>query len=132
MHATLRVCTVVLLVAVGGCGKKGEEGPTTYAVTGKVVFPDGKPLVRGYIEFISSTDSAVRATSAIDENGAFSLQTSLSRSHKPGAVPGIYKVRVIGYEIPRDGGAPPEYNIDQLYTVAENDSNKFTIPLPQK
>lgn len=132
MHATFRVCTVVLLVAVGGCGKKAEEGPTTYAVTGKVVFPDGKPLARGHIEFNSPTDSTVRATGVIDENGVFSLQTSLSRSHKPGAVAGLYKVTVTGFEIPRDGAAPPRYEIEQLYTVAANDSNHFTIKLPQQ
>ena len=65
----LAICTLTLGFA--GCSKKLE----TYPVTGKVHFPDGKPLEGGVIIFVSK-DKGTQSRARIERDGTFTLARS--------------------------------------------------------
>src|SRR5262245_54947309 len=76
---------------LAGCG---NNIPTTYPVTGKVIYQKGKPVTYGRVEFQSTADPELRATGRIQTDGTFSLTTSLRGRSAPGAVAGEHKVLI--------------------------------------
>ena len=86
----LRGLALALLALIAGCSKI----PTTYPVTGKVVYPKGKPVTYGRVEFHSKTHPELRATGGIKTDGTFSLTTNLGGESAPGAVAGEHKVLI--------------------------------------
>lgn len=74
-----------LLLGTVGCG-----GDSFYPVTGKVTFPDGKPLTIGRVNYDSEKHSAY---GQIQEDGTYEL-TSIEEGD--GAPAGTYKVYISG------------------------------------
>ncbi|MCF0233467.1 MAG: hypothetical protein HUK22_00650 [Thermoguttaceae bacterium] len=93
-----------LLAAVAlstvGCGEMAQ-------VTGRVTFPDGKPLTRGQVIF---TDDYYMARSDLDKNGEYRLHT-LRRND--GIRKGHYRVYFAGtLGFAEDEGAEEEQSLD--------------------
>ena len=88
--------TCFLLLSVGMCGAVGcgESYPSTYPVTGQVVFEDNSTLkYGGRVIFMSTNVSPkVRANGSFGPDGKFELTTF---NEGDGAVAGIYQVAVI-------------------------------------
>lgn len=91
---------VLLLVIVGavGCG-----GGKTCPVQGKVVYPDGTPVVAGMVMFESmNPETKVGAEGGIEADGSFRLSTFTKGD---GAVEGRHRVAVVPLRPnPRRGG----------------------------
>ena len=82
---------VALAAGLTGCGDgAGAAGPR-YAVTGRVLLADGKPLTTGRVTFVGKDGLIPPASGAIGPDGRFSLTT---RDPDDGAVAGEYKVRI--------------------------------------
>ncbi len=131
-------CLLLLTLAETGCSGKQP-------LSGKVTFPDGKPLNCGVIHFVSDSYLS-RAT--IKEDGSFIVG---SESEADGIPAGSYKVYIVGAII-EDASAVPEKEkvksgwkdpdvsasqakerpmislIDQKYTSLDSTPLTFTIP----
>lgn len=84
-------CVAAIFVGLAGCS---DGMPRRYPVQGKVVFPDGTPLTRGTVEFLSlDVDPPLTATGSIRPEGVFELETAGKRG---GAVAGRHRVVVVG------------------------------------
>lgn len=96
---SIGVTAVLALASLTGCG---ERRPPTYPVTGKVTFPDGKPLAGGTVEFESEVASAegLNARGEIQADGTFSMTT-----YEPddGAIEGRHRV-IVHAPQPADSG----------------------------
>ncbi|MDO5552131.1 MAG: carboxypeptidase-like regulatory domain-containing protein [Planctomycetia bacterium] len=127
------LCTVILLAAMG-CGKGYVP------LSGKVTFPDGKPLTKGTVTF--STDSFM-ARGPLNEQGQYVLG---SMDLGDGLPPGEYVVRVDGAtetkesKVKGPSGSPmmqPVSLIDEKFTTTcKVDSGTktfdFEVPYPAK
>ena len=97
---------VALLLIISGCDSK----PETYLVHGMVVYPDGKPLTEGTVEFEAlDLKKPITASAEINEDGTFQLGTYEARD---GAIAGKHRAAIIAnYEIgtgvERPGLIPP-------------------------
>lgn len=122
---TLAVCGL-LLVFVTGCG---SDHPPTFPVTGRVEFPDGKPLAGGSIEFETKLESKlITARGTVASDGRFTLGTYQAED---GALPGTHRVAVFaepeigtGYERP---DKLPSRVIDDRFSSFEASGLKFEI-----
>ncbi|MDX1962969.1 MAG: hypothetical protein SFX18_07440 [Pirellulales bacterium] len=84
-----RVAYALWLVLIIGCG----SSVPVYEVTGEVVFPDGKPLTTGMVEFRSiDLPLTFLASGPIGKDGKFRLEGG---KHGAGATPAKYKVIVV-------------------------------------
>ena len=108
-----------------GCSRQ----PTTYLVHGTVVFPDGKPLTRGTVEFEAVNQSKpITASGEIANDGTFRLGTFAAND---GAIAGQHRVAVISdYEIgtgvERPGELPP-LQLHPKFRSFKTSGLKFTI-----
>lgn len=108
-----------------GCGGP----PKTYLVHGTVVFPDGKPLTRGTVEFEATGQTRpITASGEIAKDGTFQLGTFAVND---GAIAGEHRVAVISdYEIgtgvERPGELPPP-QLDPKFRSFKTSGLKFTI-----
>ena len=97
---------VLVLSTIGGCSRQ----PPTYVVHGTVVYPDGKPLTEGTVEFETTHENQlITATGEINSDGTFQVGTFEAND---GAVAGQHRVAVISeYQIStgfeRPGMIPP-------------------------
>ncbi|QDU63314.1 hypothetical protein Pan216_41920 [Planctomycetes bacterium Pan216] len=73
-HSSVPPRLVILAAALLAVPACGPAGPTTWPVTGKVVFPDGEPVAGGIIEF-SPRDKGQNARGKIATDGTFTLTT---------------------------------------------------------
>jgi hypothetical protein len=89
------ISITICVVALQGCGR---EGLPTYPVTGRVVFPDGRPLRGGSIIF-QSTQHPVTARGPIGDDGSINLGTY---EVGDGAVAGEHRVAVLPPKPQRD------------------------------
>ncbi len=113
------------LIAVGGCGGP----PKTYPVQGLVVYPDGKPVKRGTVEFeVIGQKKPITATGEIAADGSFQLGTYAAND---GAIAGEHRAAVIvdydigtGVERP-DELPPPE--LHPKYRAFKTSDLKFTV-----
>lgn len=98
---------IILATATCGC----NQNPTTYPVSGKVVYPDGKPVSSGTLEFETVAQKpTVTATAEILPDGQFTMGTYAAAD---GALPGRHRAAVIadfeiGTQAERPGIVPPE------------------------
>ena len=83
--------SVLILAALAGCSDEYGASEPTFAVTGKVVLADGKPLTAGRVTFVAKDGLKPPASGEIAADGRFALTT---RAPNDGAIPGDYKVRV--------------------------------------
>jgi hypothetical protein len=104
-----RLSACLVLIGAAGCG--GEGPPPLTPVRGKVVYRE-KPVPGLSVEFLPHPDKgnpkAFAARGVTGEDGSFTLSTYIDKAgNLPGAQPGWYKVRFMGY-----GGnswLPPAY-----------------------
>ena len=125
-------------LVVAGCATK-EELPKTYAVKGKVVLKNGKPLRGGFITFTSVTSDEQRAYGDIKEDGTFTLDTaaltSKARTERlAGAVEGEFKVTIRptgstddGTGGPPVGGGRPAFTLKKRYKIEAKENNDITV-----
>lgn len=127
--------SLTLTVAAIGCG---DGNPTTYEVTGTVVFKDGKPLDNGSVEFETELDGKlITATSEIGVDGTFKLGTFKTED---GALPGKHRAAVfaepmIGAGAERPDKLPPrklhpdfsDFKKSKLEFTVKEESNDFRI-----
>lgn len=98
--------TGLLAVTMSGCSDQAE----TWLVHGMVVYPDGKPLKHGTVEFETTYDKKpITASAELGEDGTFQLGTY---EKNDGAIAGLHRVAVIsefqiGTGIERPGKLPP-------------------------
>jgi hypothetical protein len=126
------------LAVCGGC-RPASSLPKTYAVKGRVVDADGRPVADARVEFLEFSPSggapAWQPRGVTGSDGAFTLTTYSMNDNgsASGAPAGTYTVVVT----PRaDGGdqthqaTPRPVTLPQLYAVAVNDANDLTLTLP--
>ncbi len=117
--------SLMLLGFAVGCGGP----PKTYLVHGTIVFPDGKPLTRGTVEFEAMNQTkAITASAEVAKDGSFQLGTFAAND---GAIAGEHRVAVISdYEIgtgvERPGELPPP-QLDPKFRVFKTSGLKFTV-----
>lgn len=92
----VRAALVMLSISLAALGC-GQSGPRTYPIQGKIqlINADAKILAGSHIEAALETDTLVRASGEIQEDGSFSLQTNHQGDVLHGAVEGKYQVRII-------------------------------------
>lgn len=99
-------CWGLSLELLSGCSQQ----PPTYPVHGMVIYPDGKPVTRGTIEFEPvGTTKPMTASGEIRSDGTFRLGTYRLDD---GAVAGEHRAAVIsdysiGTGVERPGEIPP-------------------------
>jgi len=135
---TLRLAvTTLMLLAVpltAGCNR--GDRLKTYEATGKVTFPDGRPLWGGSVTF-HSADHQISATAAIQPDGTFRLRTY---DEGDGAVAGRHLVSLMlppsppGVDPDEDVSPPafhPKYqNVATSgleFVVSETGENHFPV-----
>ena len=104
-------------LVLSGCNK----GLETYPVTGKVRFPDGRPLEGGIVIFVSK-DTGVQSRARVEHDGTFTLGTL---SSEDGAVSGVQRVSVRPESL--GPGAPPKQPLLPKYQSASSSGIEFTV-----
>lgn len=105
-RSIIQLVAAAILPLLSGCDAQIE----TYLVHGMVVYPDGKPLTKGTVEFeVQGLKKAVTASGDINSDGTFQLGTY---EVNDGAIAGTHRVAVIadyeiGTGIERPGLIPP-------------------------
>lgn len=116
---------VALLLMLSGC----DSRPETYLVHGMVVYPDGKPLTEGTVEFEAlDLKKPITASAEINEDGTFQLGTYEARD---GAIAGKHRAAVIAnYEIgtgvERPGLIPPPV-LDPKFSDFKTSTLQFEV-----
>ena len=132
------LCRLALIVTIATVAAGCSDQRETYIVHGMVVYPDGKPLTKGTVEFEATDEERpITATSEIESDGTFQLGTF---APKDGAVPGRQRIAVItdaeiGTEAERPELLPPalvasrfsEFRTSGLETVVEPRMNNVLI-----
>lgn len=119
---------VLALLALAGCG---ESGPTTFPVSGKVVFADGdvKKLAGSNVEFQMESDRKVMAYGAIAEDGTFSMQMLYQGKQVQGVVEGAYRARIqLTGEDGEDGAPPKNAPIHPRFLSFDKSRLSFKVP----
>jgi hypothetical protein len=118
-------CLCVLLVGIGGCGKKLPSNPKTYLVRGKVTAPGGAAARGGAVHFDSAQSESFNGSGRIMPDGTYSAGTFAGQK---GLVPGDYKVWVEphnpGVHGQIEGAATP---VPATYQKAETSGLTFTV-----
>ena len=119
--AAALLCIASLVTS--GCGSRYPA--ETYSVKGRVVFPDGKPLEGGNIEF-APQDGAVKtsARGTIDADGRFTLTTF---EEGDGAIPGKHRVLILPARRREDRSGRTSINLDGRYQSFESSGLEFTV-----
>lgn len=134
-RATLVWFAVVTMLIVVGCNS-APPLPKTYPAGGTVTHKSGKVLNGGAIHFATKSDTLLRVTALIKEDGTFSLVTLKDAARQEGAPEGDYEVEVHlplkqdnrgGLTDPHKGVAP--IRLPGTYKVKAED-NTFKIVLP--
>jgi hypothetical protein len=105
----LRLAVTIVATSILAAGCK-PSGPPTYRVSGAVTF-NGKPIPKGYINFLSPNRSEGAATAKI-EDGRYDAQV----------LPGARRVEILATEDagpidPTMGQAPQRQYIPEKYNV---------------
>lgn len=87
------VIRATFLLFLVGCSKSDEQVP----VQGRVVFAQGdSSIIAGHsIEFAHTTETTLRASGTIGNDGRFSLETLHKGKLLKGAKPGTYNARLV-------------------------------------
>jgi hypothetical protein len=126
---------VVALLGGPGCKSSTSNLPKTYAVKGKVVYPDGQPYSGGLITF-KSQGQDFNAVSAIGKDGSFTLETLTPEGKKlKGAVEGNAQVSIMpdmSEDQTKTHTSMMPIVLPELYMIKPDDSNDFTIKVERK
>ena len=111
--------TILCLLAIAvGCSQKA----TTYPAGGKVTYPDGTPLVGGWVTFRSmSADRPVTARGVTLDDGTFKLSTFVTDD---GAVPGQHQASVA---VPAVESKPGYVPVDFRFASFDKSGLEFTV-----
>ncbi len=86
------VAASLVLLGLSGCGNSNAgEDVTTFAVKGKVLLPDGKPLTEGTVTFVPQGEQGRQAVGTIQPDGSFQMTTI---DPNDGVAEGTYNVRI--------------------------------------
>ena len=113
------------ILCLAGCGKT-PAAPTTYPVTGKVVYKGGAPLAGGAITLVSTSDRNVRAIGEIASDGGFSLHTLIGNHKVSGTVGGTHDVQIIPAQDKKQQ-LPPIRVLQKQCKVEAGGANNLTI-----
>jgi hypothetical protein len=120
----------LLALALTGCAGKPEPLPKAYPVRGQVLFPDGRPMPDGLVQFRPAHDTPYTITGRIQADGAFTLETRLSDGRKvAGAPEGTYRVTVVPPSSADQSTLPVE--LPRAHTVQPQDGNEFRFTVAQ-
>jgi hypothetical protein len=115
--------TGLLTLILAGC----DGGLQTYPVQGKVVFPNGKPLAGGSVEFLTkdTEGKALNARGPINADGTFQVKTR----DQEGAVAGKHQIIVLPLRVDavsKTTVVPPN-PIDPRYSSYATSGLSFTV-----
>jgi hypothetical protein len=116
-----------LAVCLGCSGGGSSQLPSTYKVTGTVVFKGGKPVTGGAIQFSPVSDTSFTVSGDVADDGSFTLSTVKGAERVSGAPEGEYRVTVL-LPLPADQKAIPGITLPKNYRVEPKD-NTFTIEI---
>lgn len=126
MLRSLRILSLVIVtVGLSGC----SEQPATYVVHGMVVYPDGKPVTRGTVEFeLMAGKNPITASGEIAKDGTFQLGTF---EENDGAVAGRHRAAVIAdFEIGTNEERPellPPKILDPKFSEFKTSGLEFKV-----
>jgi hypothetical protein len=115
----------LLFAVLSGC----DSRPETFLVHGMVIYPDGKPLTEGTVEFETlHLKKPITATGEINEDGTFQIGTFEAND---GAIAGTHRVAVIadfeiGTGVERPGLLPPPM-LDPKFSDFRTSTLEFKI-----
>ena len=110
--------TLCLLAVAVGCSQKAA----TYPAGGKVTYPDGTPLVGGWVTFRSMSQvPSVTARGVTRDDGTFKLSTFVSED---GAVPGQHQAIVA---VPAVEDKPGYSPVDLRFANFDKSGLEFTV-----
>jgi hypothetical protein len=115
----------LLFAVLSGC----DSRPETFLVHGMVIYPDGKPLTEGTVEFETlHLKKPITATGEINEDGTFQIGTFEAND---GAIAGTHRVAVIadfeiGTGVERPGLLPPPM-LDPKFSDFRTSTLEFEI-----
>jgi hypothetical protein len=125
------VAILLLFPLLAGCG---TGHPPTYPVTGKVTFPDGKPLAAALVEFrIAGPDGA--GTNARGETNAEGVYQLTTYDDGDGALEGEHSVLVVPPPAPPSNmdGPAPKSPIARKFLSYDTSELKYTVkPSPNE
>ncbi|HKI37563.1 MAG TPA: hypothetical protein VKA46_37250 [Gemmataceae bacterium] len=134
---TTRVATAALagLLLAAGCTGSGKPLPTTYPVSGKVLYADGTPMTGGLVQFKPEGNPDVTTTGAIQQDGSFTLNSTVEKQQVEGAIEGPHTVTILP-PLGEDqraarGGAPLPVQLRETITVKADGPNNFTLTVPK-
>lgn len=119
MNATGLSCGALCALLLAGCGSN------FYTVKGKVVFPDGKPMEGGWVNFEKFESGITHsADSPVQPDGTFELRTV-----KPGdgVPPGKYRVLVKAQELTLAEGQRRTPRIHPKYESFDTSGIEVTV-----
>lgn len=114
-----------------GCKDKEPLVPTTYPVSGKVLYKDGTPMRKGMINFRSVTDASVSADGIVSNDGTFTLTTLTQAKQKSaGAIEGEHRVTIIFMVEDQVAARPPDpLTLKETYKILPQESNQIEIKI---
>jgi hypothetical protein len=93
-------------LAVMGCSERTLPKETVYPTRGKVTI-DGKPVSMAIIEFEPQTPGkGADCWGVVGPSGLFAIRTYSNAQEPDGAIPGVYKVKLLGFDPSRGGSVP--------------------------
>jgi hypothetical protein len=120
---------VLAVLITSGCDSKRVKPPATFPVTGKVIGPNGRPVVGAQVQFKPNSSPAEMQSSGLaDANGAFTLSLLFREQKVPGAIEGPHRV-VVYMPLNTDRSGGDRFEIEQTFVV-EPRENAFTVTLP--
>jgi hypothetical protein len=131
MNFTTRTLLALIFAAALGCARENAKSPipTTYPVSGQVVFRNGKPFPGGMIHFVSKAEPSLAISGTIEDDGSFEVFTIFGGKPLPGAVRGLCTVMV---SPPINENKPVDiYQPKKEFEVKERE-NHFVVELDAK
>ncbi|WP_406694473.1 hypothetical protein V5E97_25705 [Singulisphaera sp. Ch08] len=98
-HTLIKLSSLILFAAVGGCGGGESDDLPHQAVSGTVTL-DERPLAHGFIQFQPTTAEGVAAGGNVTD-GKYAID------RLQGPTPGEYKVLISSSAAPESPSAPP-------------------------
>ncbi|MDA0283960.1 MAG: hypothetical protein O3B13_15505 [Planctomycetota bacterium] len=125
LHRSTPLAVFFALAVLTGC----SDRPQTYLVHGMVVYPDGKPLTKGTVEFEAlDLKRPITASGEIAADGTFQLGTFEAND---GAIAGSHRVAVIADPEIGTGAERPELLpplvLDPRFSEFKTAGLEFTI-----
>jgi hypothetical protein len=86
---------LIAMACLAGCGDRPKPLSTTYAVHGKVTFPNGQPVADAMVRFHPESEPRVVTSDVFGSDGIYKLVTKREGLQANGAVAGLNRVTVL-------------------------------------